>query len=115
MGNTVKQIIDTLTPLGIQGIGMNCSLGPEESLEAIEEYHKLTAFPLMFKPNSGKPILDENGNTTQPYTPQQFAERYRPRTFLCRLHRRLLRLRRQLHPRPARQAGRPRPALSAAP
>ena len=66
MGNTVKQIIDTLTPLGIQGIGMNCSLGPEESLEVIEEYHKLTALPLMFKPNSGKPILDENGNTTQP-------------------------------------------------
>ena len=36
MGNTVKQIIDTLTPLGIQGIGMNCSLGPEESLVVIE-------------------------------------------------------------------------------
>ena len=45
MGNTVKQIIDTLTPLGIQGIGMNCSLGPEESLEVIEEYHKLTDLP----------------------------------------------------------------------
>lgn len=74
MGNTVKQIIDTLTPLGIQGIGMNCSLGPEESLEVIEEYHKLMALPLMFKPNSGKPILDENGNTTQPYTPRQFAD-----------------------------------------
>ena len=28
----------------------------------------------MFKPNSGKPILDENGNTAQPYTPQQFAD-----------------------------------------
>lgn len=53
---------------------MNCSLGPEESLEVIEEYHKLTALPLMFKTNSGKPILDENGNTTQPYTPQQFAD-----------------------------------------
>ena len=24
--------------------------------------------------HSGKPILDENGNTTQPYTPQQFAD-----------------------------------------
>ncbi len=78
MGNTVKQIVDTLKPLGIQGIGMNCSLGPAESLEVIEEYHQVTDLPLMFKPNSGKPIVGEDGKTTQPYTPQQFVEEVAP-------------------------------------
>ena len=78
MGDTVEKIVNTLTPLGISGIGMNCSMGPAESLKVIEEFHEKAELPLMFKPNAGKPITDTSGKTTQPYTAEQFAKEVRP-------------------------------------
>lgn len=78
MGNTVKQVVDTLGPLGVSGVGMNCSLGPAESMEVIREYRELTDMPLFFKPNSGKPVVSSDGTTTQPYTAERFAEEVSP-------------------------------------
>jgi len=69
MGNTVQQIVDTLSPLGIAGVGMNCSHGPVQALEIIKEYSEKTSLPLYFKPNSG--VGDS-------YGPEQFAEEVRP-------------------------------------
>lgn len=78
MGNSVRQIVKTLEPLGIAAVGMNCSMGPAESLEVIREYHEMTSLPLIFKPNSGKPIVAADGSMTQPYTAEQFVEEVRP-------------------------------------
>ena len=78
MGNTVEQVVNTLAPYGISGVGMNCSLGPAESVGVIEEYHQVTDLPLLFKPNAGKPIIDAEGNSSQPYSPEQFVEECRP-------------------------------------
>lgn len=78
MGNSVKQVINKLVPMGISALGMNCSMGPVDSIEVIKEYHELTDIPLIFKPNSGKPIISADGTTTQPYTAQQFVEEVRP-------------------------------------
>lgn len=69
MGDTVKKIVDTLTPLGIDGLGMNCSAGPVEGLEIIKEFSESTELPLYFKPNSG---MGEN------YSAKQFAEELAP-------------------------------------
>ena len=78
MGNSIAQVIERLTPYGVAGVGMNCSLGPAESVGVIEEYRQLTDLPLLFKPNSGKPVIDAQGNSTQPYSPEQFVEECRP-------------------------------------
>lgn len=78
MGNTVGQVIETLQPYGVAAVGMNCSLGPAESLEVIKQYRELTDMPLLFKPNAGKPVIDAQGNSTQPYSPEQFVEECRP-------------------------------------
>lgn len=69
MGNSVQQICQTLVPLGIAAIGMNCSSGPVEAMEVIREYSETTSLPLYFKPNSGM------GET---YSAAQFAEEIRP-------------------------------------
>jgi len=53
MGNTVQQIIDTLSPLGVTAVGMNCSHGPVKAMEIIEEFRDKTDLPLYFKPNAG--------------------------------------------------------------
>lgn len=53
MGDTVKKVVDTLSPLGIAAIGLNCSTDPVGSLAVIREFKELTSLPLYFKPNSG--------------------------------------------------------------
>lgn len=77
-GNSVQDTIDTLAPLGIDAIGLNCSLGPDLALPIIKEFSEKTDLPLLFKPNAGKPILSEDGSTAVAYTAQQFAEDIKP-------------------------------------
>jgi len=69
MGNTIEQIVETLTPLGPEAIGMNCSYGPVEALEVIKEFSETTDLPLYFKPNSGM---------GEAYGPEQFAQEVAP-------------------------------------
>lgn len=78
MGNTVRQIIDTLVPLGISGIGMNCTLGPDKAVPIMDEFRQYTDLPLVFKPNSGKPELNDQNIMVQPYSPERFVQDIRP-------------------------------------
>ncbi|MCR4884988.1 MAG: homocysteine S-methyltransferase family protein [Clostridiales bacterium] len=73
MGNSVQQIVETLAPLGISGIGMNCSLGPDMALPIIREFAEYTDLPLLFKPNAGKPIMGAGGEVVAPYDASAFA------------------------------------------
>ena len=78
MGNSVQEIIDTLAPLQIDGIGMNCSLGPDLALPIIREFAEKTDLPLVFKPNAGKPIVAPGGEVTKAYDAETFARDVAP-------------------------------------
>jgi len=78
MGNSVQDAIDKLVPLGIDAIGMNCSLGPDLALPIIKEFCEKTDLPIFFKPNAGKPILAADGTTEAAYTPEMFAKEVAP-------------------------------------
>lgn len=78
MGNSVQDVIDALEPIGIDGIGMNCSLGPDLALPIIREFAEKTKLPLIFKPNAGKPILSTDGEAQVPYTAEHFAREIEP-------------------------------------
>lgn len=78
MGNSVQDIIDVLTPVGIDGIGMNCSLGPDLALQVIREFSEKTDLPLVFKPNAGLPVKAENGTMISPYDAETFAKDVAP-------------------------------------
>ncbi|MBQ7922033.1 MAG: homocysteine S-methyltransferase family protein [Clostridia bacterium] len=78
MGNSVQDVIDTLTPLGIDAIGMNCSLGPGLALPVIREFREKTDLPLIFKPNAGKPILAADGSTVSAYDEATFVREVAP-------------------------------------
>lgn len=69
MGNSVQQIIDTLEPMGVHALGMNCSYGPVKAMEIIEEFREKTSLPLFFKPNAG---MGES------YTAEDFAAEIAP-------------------------------------
>ena len=66
MGQSVEQVCRELEAIGVDAVGMNCSLGPELALPVIEEFSRQTKLPLVFKPNAGMP-----GQTTDP---EIFAE-----------------------------------------
>ena len=77
-GNSVKDTIAGLAPLGISAIGLNCSLGPDLALPIIKEFAENTDLPIIFKPNAGKPILSSDGTTSTAYSALQFAEDIKP-------------------------------------
>ena len=53
MGNSPDDMIEELEPLGVDAIGMNCSLGPDLAVPIIEKFRGKTSVPLLFKPNAG--------------------------------------------------------------
>lgn len=70
-GVTVAAAAITLTALGVDAVGINCSLGPAEILPMAEEMMRYTHLPVIVKPNAGLPNL-----ITGQYdvTPEVFAE-----------------------------------------
>lgn len=74
MGNRVEDIAEELSELGVDGVGINCSLGPVDALPIIREFAEHTDLPLVFKPNAGKPVLAEDGSLISPYSAKDFAK-----------------------------------------
>ena len=54
-GTTVASMACTLEGLGVDAIGVNCSLGPQEIYPLIEEMRAWTTKPIIVKPNAGLP------------------------------------------------------------
>ena len=54
-GCTVASMARTLTGLGADAIGVNCSLGPVQLLPLVEELCRNTMLPVVVKPNAGLP------------------------------------------------------------
>ena len=62
----------TLTSLGADVVGINCSLGPKELRPALRKMIAATHLPVMIQPNAGLPRL-ENGRTVFDVGPEEFA------------------------------------------
>lgn len=60
-GVSIGAMAVTLEGLGVDAIGVNCSLGPDDLPPVIEELVKWTNLPIVVKPNAGLP--DPNSNT----------------------------------------------------
>ena len=71
VGVTVPAMAMTLTGLGVDALGFNCSLGPKELLPMVEELAHWTNLPLILKPNAGLPDPSTGAHTI---TPEEFAE-----------------------------------------
>lgn len=61
----------TLTGLGVDALGVNCSLGPDELEGVVSEISKYTDLPLVIKANAGLP--DPNSNEYD-IMPDKFAQ-----------------------------------------
>ncbi len=71
-GNTPEACLTSLSAMGVDAIGANCSTGPEGMTEIIEKLAGLTEIPVIAKPNAGMPEVIE-GITVFPMGAEEFA------------------------------------------
>ena len=71
-GADPKSVVATLSGLGADALGVNCSFGPDALMPVLEIYLKYSAAPVFFKPNAGLPQF-RDGRTVYDVTPEQFA------------------------------------------
>ena len=65
-------MVAMLEGLGVDAIGVNCSLGPKALSGVVKEYLRLASLPVLLKPNAGLPRV-ENGKTVYDIAPDEFA------------------------------------------
>jgi len=61
-----------LQALGVDALGVNCSLGPKELIPIVEEILKYAEVPVIAQPNAGLPKFD-GANSYYDLTPEEFA------------------------------------------
>lgn len=66
-------MIAMLEALGVDAVGMNCSLGPKQMLDVARDYMKYASVPVCVSPNAGMPRT-ENGKTVFDVSPEEFAD-----------------------------------------
>ncbi|MCQ2470578.1 MAG: homocysteine S-methyltransferase family protein [Clostridia bacterium] len=74
LGTDAKTAAIALTSFGADAVGVNCSLGPEELSDVIDEFILYAGVPVAMQPNAGLPVI-ENGETVFKITPEEFAEK----------------------------------------
>ena len=62
----------TLSGLGVDALGVNCSLGPKELMPVIEKLLAYASVPVMVQPNAGLPKI-KDGQTVYDITPDDYA------------------------------------------
>lgn len=73
-GADIKNAVITLEALGVDGIGINCGLGPDQMILLLEEMKKYSSTPVFVQPNAGLPVSID-GKTVYNVTPDEFAEK----------------------------------------
>ncbi|MBU5591568.1 homocysteine S-methyltransferase family protein [Clostridium sp. MSJ-4] len=71
-GCTALAMTTVLQGLGVDALGVNCSLGPKEIEPIISEILKVSKIPVMVQANAGIPRIC-NGETTYDISPKEFA------------------------------------------
>ena len=66
-----------LSGLGVQALGVNCSLGPEALEPIVRTMLKATALPVVVQANAGLPQIAD-GQTVYSVTPEAYLEALRP-------------------------------------
>jgi len=71
-GASPEAMVAMLEGLGVDAIGLNCSLGPQKMLELLPRFVNSMSLPLLVKPNAGLPRVEE-GRTVYDLDAKQFA------------------------------------------
>ena len=71
-GTDPLAMVNIIQNLGVDALGLNCSLGPKEMLPLVREVVRYSRVPVIVQPNAGLPKIVD-GNTLYEISPQEFA------------------------------------------
>ena len=71
-GGTVDATVAMLEGLRVDGLGVNCGLGPEQMLPIVEQMTRAASVPIIVNPNAGLPRT-EGGRTVYDVDPEEFS------------------------------------------
>lgn len=77
-GCDISAMCLTLEGLGVDAVGVNCSLGPKELYPVVEKICRWTKLPVVVKPNAGLPDPVTNEYNCSPEEFSEFAEKLIP-------------------------------------
>ena len=72
LGSEIGAALNTLEPMGIDLIGLNCATGPTEMSEHLRYLSKNAKIGISVMPNAGLPVLGANG-ASYPLGPEELA------------------------------------------
>lgn len=72
-GADPSAVVSLLEGMGVDAIGMNCSVGPESMLRILPELLECSSTPIILNPNAGLPNL-VNGESVYDLGPDEFAK-----------------------------------------
>lgn len=72
-GCCVESMVATLSGLGVDALGVNCSLGPMQLKPVVSKILKYSSVPVMVQPNAGLPVIID-GKTNFDIDKHQFSE-----------------------------------------
>lgn len=73
LGTSAAAATVTLCGLGVDAVGVNCSLGPDELGDVVEQICTYATVPVIMQANAGLP-KSVDGNTVYSMTPEHYAE-----------------------------------------
>ncbi|MCF2141065.1 MAG: homocysteine S-methyltransferase family protein [Candidatus Lokiarchaeota archaeon] len=71
-GTDPETLVTVLEGLGIDALGVNCSLGPAEIYPIVEQIMQFASIPVIVQPNAGLPVL-KDGETEFLITPEEYT------------------------------------------
>lgn len=71
-GCPIEAMIATMEGLGVEALGVNCSLGPKQLNDIVNVLVKKCSLPIVLKPNAGLPFI-RNGVTKYDVSAEEFA------------------------------------------
>lgn len=72
-GASPLSMVAMLEGMGVDAVGVNCSLGPKALFDVVSEYLESASVPVILKPNAGLP-KSVDGETVYDVWPEEFAE-----------------------------------------
>ncbi|MGD9677849.1 MAG: homocysteine S-methyltransferase family protein [Vulcanibacillus sp.] len=71
-GTDPLTMVTLLEGLGVNALGVNCSLGPKELIPIVEEVLKYSSIPVIVQPNAGLPRIKDD-KTIYDITPEEYG------------------------------------------
>lgn len=66
-------MVALLESLGVDALGMNCSLGPDKMMDIMDAFHRYASVPVIVNPNAGLPMV-QDGQTVYTIDAEAFSD-----------------------------------------